>query len=44
MCFDLQFARGLQLPWEKQNLVHRFRSAQVEEMETAEFYCSLQEM
>lgn len=42
-CFDLQFARGLQLPWEKQHTVHRFRSAQVEEMETAEFYCSLQE-
>lgn len=41
MCFDLQFARGLQLPWEKQNLVHSFRSAQVEEMATAEFYCSL---
>lgn len=44
MCFDLQFAKGLQLPWEKQSVVHRFRGVQVEEMETAELYCSLQGM
>lgn len=44
MCFDLQFAKGLQLPWEKQSVVRRFRSVQVEEMETAELYCSLQGM